>query len=176
MGHYAEICIATRSRPSTRHDRRRRFRGPSVIRCWRRAGKPSVPYRPFVHCRLWLFCSARFRAARIYPTHSGSLRDCPVCSLGHAVCIESLPHHVRPRAPPAGVPLCPRFHAPRTCPDNPSPGCGGALAALRSSQRHAHIGPIRHDRISVLATFTRSSRTASTTIPAPPCATARSSG
>ena len=33
-----------------------------------------------------------------------SLRDCPACARGHMVCIELLPHHARPRAPPAGVP------------------------------------------------------------------------
>jgi len=33
-----------------------------------------------------------------------SLRVCPACARGHMVCIELLPHHARPRAPPAGVP------------------------------------------------------------------------
>jgi hypothetical protein len=33
-----------------------------------------------------------------------SLRDCPACARGHMVCIELLPHHARPRAPPARVP------------------------------------------------------------------------
>jgi hypothetical protein len=33
-----------------------------------------------------------------------SLRHCPVCARGRMMCIEILPHHARPRAPPAGVP------------------------------------------------------------------------